>query len=64
MIEVIPFTECAVVIITKVEDPDELDTRFSRFAPSVHDGEPSLSGLIGDVVQSLAGNGEEIAELF
>jgi negative regulator of genetic competence, sporulation and motility len=64
MIEVIPFTECAVVIITKVEDPDELDTRFSRFAPSVHDGEPTLSGLIGDVVQSLAGNGEEIAELF
>lgn len=64
MIEVIPFTECAVVIITKVEDPDELDTRFSRFAPSVHDGESSLSGLIGDVVQSLAGNGEEIAELF
>ena len=64
MIEVIPFTECAVIIITKVEDPDELDTRFSRFAPSVHDGELTLSGLIGDVVQSLAGNGEEIAELF
>ncbi len=64
MIEVIPFTECAVVIITKVEDPDELDTRFSRFAPSVHDGESTLSGLIGDVVQSLTGNGEEIAELF
>ena len=51
-------------IITKVEDPEELDTRFSKFAPSVHDGELTLSGLIGDVVQSLAGNGEEIAELF
>ena len=64
MIEVIPFTECAVVIITKVEDPDELDTRFSRFAPSVHDGENTLSGIIGDVFQSLTEKNEDIAELF
>lgn len=36
MIEAIPLnSECIVLIITKVEDPDELDTRFSRFAPSV-----------------------------
>ena len=36
MIEAIPLnTECIVLIITKVEDPEELDTRFSRFAPSV-----------------------------
>lgn len=36
MIEAIPMNaECIVLIITKVEDPDELDTRFSRFAPSV-----------------------------
>ena len=27
--------DCIVLIITKVEDPEELDTRFSRFAPSV-----------------------------
>ncbi len=40
MIEAIPInSECIVLIITKVEDPDELDTRFSNFAPSVHDGE-------------------------
>lgn len=38
MIEAIPLnTECIVLIITKVEDPEELDTRFSRFAPSVTD---------------------------
>ena len=37
MIEAIPInSECIVLIITKVEDPDELDTRFSNFAPSVH----------------------------
>jgi len=38
MIEAIPLnSECIVLIITKVEDPEELDTRFSRFAPSIHD---------------------------
>lgn len=38
MIEAIPMSsECIVLIITKVEDPEELDTRFSRFAPSVHE---------------------------
>ncbi len=36
MIEAIPMnTGCVVFIITKVENPEELDTRFSRFAPSV-----------------------------
>lgn len=40
MIEAIPLnSECIVLIITKVEDPEELDTRFSKFAPSVHDSE-------------------------
>lgn len=38
MIEAVPLNaECIVLIITKVEDPEELDTRFSRFAPSVHE---------------------------
>jgi adapter protein MecA 1/2 len=38
MIEAIPLnSDCIVLIITKVEDPDELDTRFARFAPSVTD---------------------------
>ncbi|MCR5399435.1 MAG: adaptor protein MecA [Lachnospiraceae bacterium] len=38
MIEAIPLnSDCIVLIITKVEDPEELDTRFSRFAPSVMD---------------------------
>lgn len=34
MIEAIPISaECLVLVITKVEDPDELDTRFSSFSP-------------------------------
>lgn len=32
MIEAIPLSaDCIILIITKVEDPDELDTRFSKF---------------------------------
>lgn len=34
MIEAIPVnTESIILIITKVDDPEELDTRFSKFAP-------------------------------
>ena len=45
MIEAIPLNaECIVLIITKVEDPEELDTRFSRFAPSVTEDEDEDEG--------------------
>lgn len=38
MIEAIPLSaDCIILIITKVEDPEELDTRFSKFAPSLND---------------------------
>lgn len=43
MIEAIPLNaECIVLIITKVEDPEELDTRFSKFSPSVHDEDEDI----------------------
>lgn len=39
MIEAIPASSDSIVlIITKVEDPDELDTRFSKFSPSPQGG--------------------------
>ena len=38
MIEAIPVSsDCIVLIITKVDDPEELDTRFSKFATAVDD---------------------------
>ena len=38
MIEAIPVSaDSIVLIITKVEDPEELDTRFSKFSPSTDD---------------------------
>ncbi len=40
MIEAIPVSpECLILVITKVEDPDELDTRFSKFSPDADDQE-------------------------
>ncbi len=40
MIEAIPLSsEGIMLIITKIEDPEELDTRFARFTPSSYDGE-------------------------
>ena len=59
MIEAVPVNaECIVLIITKVEDPEELDTRFSRFAPSVHED----SGLEDD--EALDDASDEILDLF
>lgn len=49
MIEAIPInSDSIILIITKVEDPEELDTRFSKFAPSSvadsDDGEMQIDG--------------------
>ncbi len=58
MIEAIPVSsDCIVLVITKVDDPEELDTRFSKFAPSMDEldieeidgddmGIPSTSDLL------------------
>ena len=43
MIEAIPISaECIVLIVTKVDNPEELDTRFSRFSPSDSDDDDSI----------------------
>lgn len=68
MIEAIPASaDSIVLIITKVEDPEELDTRFSKFAPTPGsdwdtkkgstleklDGAEDLLDLIGKVKESI-----------
>ncbi len=56
MIEATPINaECIVLTVTKVEDPEELDTRFSRFSPSVH--EEDAEGDLNDV-------SDEVMDLF
>lgn len=46
MIEAIPASaDSIVLIITKVEDPEELDTRFSRFSPAGGDWDSKRDGI-------------------
>ena len=52
MIEAIPISaDCIVLMITKVEDPEELDTRFSKFAPSGDDDELDVNSDLNDIMQ-------------
>jgi len=65
MIEAVPVSSDSIIlIITKVEDPEELDTRFANFAPSVHDSENSNNGSLDDLIQSLTGDAENVLDLF
>ena len=74
MIEAIPASaDSIVLIITKVEDPEELDTRFSKFAPSPGgdwesakesaleklEGAEELLNLIGKVKESVSALSEK-----
>lgn len=61
MIEAIPLSgDSIVLIITKVEDPEELDTRFSKFAPSLQDLDDTLEDVLSDLPEST----DEILDLF
>lgn len=56
MIEAIPVSaDCIILIITKVNDPEELDTRFSKFSPSPDEPDEDISSENEE---------DEIASLF
>ncbi len=62
MIEAIPLSsESIILIITKVEDPDELDTRFANFAPSIHDNE---DGDLDDMIESTFRDDPDLLNMF
>lgn len=64
MIEAIPMSaESLVLIITKVDDPEELDTRFSKFAPSYEDMEDMENVEYIEASQS-TNNEDNVLELF
>ena len=64
MIEAVPVSaDSIILIITKVEDPEELDTRFANFAPSVHESSES-SSPIEQLIQSLSSDAENVLDLF
>ena len=66
MIEAIPLnSECIVLVITKVEDPEELDTRFSKFAPSIHEDDEEESGnTLDQMLQSISDSADDVLDLF
>lgn len=68
MIEAIPLnSECIVLVITKVEDPEELDTRFSKFAPSVHEEDSDdMDGgnTLDHMLQSISDGADDVLDLF
>ncbi len=62
MIEAIPLpNECIVLIITKVEDPEELDTRFAKFAPG---GDASSLDDPGDLSGILPEGADNVLDMF
>ncbi|MBQ8591312.1 MAG: adaptor protein MecA [Lachnospiraceae bacterium] len=63
MIEAIPLNpDCIVLIITKVEDPEELDTRFSKFAPAIQDEDDDTD--IDEMINNLAEGAADVLDLF
>lgn len=61
MIEAIPLSsESIILIITKVEDPDELDTRFANFSPAVHNDDEAFSEIMKSVSEDIP----EVLDLF
>lgn len=59
MVEAIPLSsESIMLVITKIEDPEELDTRFAKFSPFSEDGQNSLLAQLAS--EYLEGAGESL----
>lgn len=65
MIEAIPLNpDCIVLIITKVEDPEELDTRFSKFAPSIHEDDLANTDEMESIIEQLSDRSDDVLDLL
>lgn len=52
MVEAIPLSnESIMLVITKIEDPEELDTRFSKFSPYTEESGDFFSDLAGGTLE-------------
>ena len=64
MVEAIPMSmDSIVLIVTRVEDPDELDTRFSRFSPNTED-DWSEADPMDDLMSGLLEGADLLKELL
>lgn len=56
MVEAIPLSnESVMLVITKMEDPEELDTRFSKFSPMSEDEDTLLDDLANELLEGADG---------
>ena len=57
MVEAIPLSnESVMLVITKIEDPEELDTRFAKFSPmSDDDQDTMLNDLASELLEGADG---------
>lgn len=62
MVEAIPLSnESVMLVITKIEDPEELDTRFSRFSPL---SEEEQNGMWGGLTSELLEGADGLLEFL
>ncbi len=56
MVEAIPLSnESVMLVITKIDDPEELDTRFSKFAPPSEEEQGLYDGLASELLEGADG---------
>lgn len=56
MVEAIPLSnESVMLVITKIEDPEELDTRFSKFTPASDEDQDGLGELAHELLEGADG---------
>lgn len=57
MVEAIPLSnESVMLVITKIEDPEELDTRFSKFSPLAEEDQDSMwNGITSELLEGADG---------
>lgn len=63
MVEAIPLSnESVMLVITKIEDPEELDTRFAKFTPSSEEEEEDMDFL--DLLKEHVEGADDIMNAF
>lgn len=62
MVEAIPLSnESVMLVITKIEDPEELDTRFAKFSPAADEDQDSL---LNDLANELLEGADSLLNLL
>lgn len=63
MVEAIPLSnESVMLVITKIEDPEELDTRFAKFTPSSDEEDEDMDFL--DLLKERSEGADDIMDAF